>query len=46
LRELTFIEEELKQAWACQMKELLLDMKAEKERAQAAGQHELDVLPL
>jgi transposase len=46
LRELTFIEEELKQAWAGTMKELLLDMKAEKEQAQALGQHELDVLVL
>src|SRR5437763_5002885 len=46
LRELTFIEEELKQAWAGTMKELLLDMKAEKERAQALGQHELDLLVL
>jgi transposase len=46
LRELTFIEEELQQVWARQMKELLLDMKAEKERAQALGQQELDVLVL
>jgi transposase len=46
LRELTFIEEELKQAWAGTMKELLLEMKAEKERAQTLGQHELDLLVL
>src|SRR5689334_9616304 len=46
LRELTFIEEELQQAWARQMKELLLDMKAEKERAQALGQQELEALVL
>lgn len=43
LRELTFIEEELQQVWARQMKEFLLDMKAEKERAQALGQHVLEV---
>jgi transposase len=46
LRELTFVEEELKQAWARQMKDLLLDMKAEVERAKALGQHELDLLVL
>jgi transposase len=46
LRELTFIEEELKQLWARQMKELLLEMKAEVERAKAAGQHALDLLVL
>jgi transposase len=46
LRELTFIEEELKQLWAGKMKELLLEMKAEVERANAAGQHELDLLVL
>jgi transposase len=43
LRELTFVEEELRQPWARKMKELLLDMKAEVERAKALGQHELDV---
>jgi transposase len=41
LRELTFIEEELKQAWARKMKDLLLDMKACVEQAKAGGQHEL-----
>jgi transposase len=46
LRDLTFIEEELKQRWARQMKDLLLDMKAAVEHAKAAGQHELDVLAL
>src|SRR5258707_779373 len=46
LRELTFVEEELKQAWASKMKELLLEMKAEVERAKALGLHELDVLVL
>jgi transposase len=46
LRELTFVEEELQQPWAGKMKELLLDMKAEVERAKAAGQHELDALVL
>src|SRR2546421_6072097 len=42
LRELTFVEEELKQAWARKMKELLLSMKAEVERAKAADQPDLD----
>ena len=46
VRELTFIEEELKQLWAKKMKELLLEMKAEVERAKALGQHELDALLL
>src|SRR5712691_8437098 len=46
LRELTFVEEELKQPWARKTKELLLDMKAEVARAKALGQHELDVLVL
>ncbi len=43
LRELTFVEEELRQCWARQMKELLLLMKAEVEQAKALGEHELDV---
>lgn len=42
LRELTLLEEELKQAWASKMKDLLLSMKAEVERAKAADQQELD----
>jgi transposase len=46
LRELTFVEAELKQPWARKTKDLLLDMKAEVERAKALGQHELDVLVL
>ncbi len=46
LRELTFVEEALKQAWARDMKDLLLDMKAEVEQAKALGQHELDALVL
>jgi transposase len=43
LRELTFVEEELKQAWARKMKDLLLDMKVEVEQAKAAGQCELAI---
>ena len=43
LRELTFVEEELKQAWGRSMKDLLLDMKAEVEQAKTRGQHELDL---
>ena len=43
LRELTFVEEELKQAWARKMKDLLLDMKAKVEQAKTQGQHELDL---
>lgn len=46
LRELTFVEEELKQVLARKMKDLLLEMKAEVEQAKAAGQHKLDVLVL
>ncbi len=45
-RELTFIEEELKQSWARAMKDLLLEMKAEVERAKVLGQQELDLLVL
>lgn len=43
LREFTFVEEELKQAWAKDMKDLLLEMKAEVEQAKAAGKHQLEV---
>jgi transposase len=43
LRELTFVEEVLKQIWAKKMKELLLEMKAEVEQAKATGQHELEI---
>ncbi len=46
LRELTFVEEELKQAWARKMKELLLEMKAGVEGAKALGQHDLELLVL
>src|SRR6266699_281102 len=46
LRDLTFVEEERKQSWARAMKDLLLDMKAEVERAKALGKQELDVLML
>jgi transposase len=46
LRELTFVEEELGQAWVRKMKELLLEMKAEVERAKINGQSELDLLLL
>jgi transposase len=46
LRELTFIEEELGQAWAGAMKVLLLEMKAEVEHAKAAGKTELDLFLL
>ncbi len=43
LRDLTFIEEELKQPWGRSMKALLLEMKAEVEQARALGQRELDL---
>lgn len=46
LRELTFVEEELKQDWVRKMKELLLDMKASVEQAKALGQHEVEMLEL
>ena len=46
VHELTFVEEELKQSWARAMKDLLLEMKAEVERAKALGQDELDILVL
>ena len=46
LRELTFVEEELKQPWARKMKDLLLEMKAEVEQAKAAGQQEVEVQEL
>jgi transposase len=46
LRELTFVEEELKQPWAKKMKELLLDMKEEVAQAKATGQNQLDVIKL
>jgi transposase len=43
LRELTFVEEELKQLWARKMKDLLLDMKAQVEQAKTSGQNALDL---
>ncbi len=46
LREWTSVEEDLKQPWARQMKDLLLEMKTAVKEAKAAGQHELDVLAL
>ena len=42
LRELTFLEEELKQVWARMMKDLLVEMKAEVEHAKDLDQHDLD----
>jgi len=42
LRELTFLEEELGQAWARTMKDLLLEMKAEVEYAKALRLHNLN----
>lgn len=41
LRELTFVEEEMGQSWAAEMKKLLLDIKQAVEEAKAAGMSDL-----
>ena len=46
LRDLTFIEEEMKQPWARKMKDLLLEMKAEVERTKTQGSCAMDLLVL
>ncbi len=46
LRELIFLHEQLHQAWAGQMQELLLDMKAAVEQARADGRQRLHFLEM
>src|SRR5437868_7280297 len=46
LRELTFLDEEQGQAWAGEMKELLLDIKAAVEQARAEGRSHLHPLEM
>lgn len=46
LRELIFVEEELTQAWAGEMKDLLLKMKKRVEEAKATGAQHLDPLTI
>lgn len=46
LRELTFVEEVLKQPWASKMKDLLLEMKEEVARSRQAGKAEVDAVQL
>jgi len=46
LRDLTFLEEKLKQDWATDMKVLLLDMKEATEQARARGQPEVETAVL
>jgi transposase len=43
LRDLTYVEEVLKQAWARKMKDLLLEMKAEVEQARRAEKQQVDM---
>ncbi len=46
LRELTYLDEEQQQAWAGEMKELLLDIKAAVEQARAEGRSHLHPLEM
>jgi hypothetical protein len=44
LRKITFLEEEQQQAWAGELKAVLLDMKAATEDASIQGMHQLHLL--